>query len=269
MGIILIGYDIEKSFEPEITERFIDMVLEAQRDLSVKSTFFILGRCIEASPEALKRLTAEPLFELQQHTYSHIGVKTLWQIKPDGSVRFLPGEPSEIIDKEIVLANRLLKDILGVTCGGIAIPRGFYRGLGDRPDLLEIFYRHGTRYMRSFGRNENDWQPVSLDVQPFFYEVQGYPDMLEIPVQGWQDCLWYDANGAASGEGYLSYLKSMVDRIQERDLTWAFVQHDWSTVEFDPNFSITRAFIEYALEKGVSFMSHSEYYRHRLGIPPI
>ena len=268
MGIILIGYDIEKSVAPEVTEQFLDMAIAAQKPLMVPATFFILGRCIEASCNALKRLMNEPLFELQQHTYSHIGVKTLWQTKPDGTVRFLPGDTAKVIDAEVAKTNCLLQKHLNVCCRGIAIPRGFYRGLGDRPDLLEIFHRHGIRYMRSYGRNEKDWQPVSLDVQPFFYDIQGYPDILEIPVQGWQDCLWYEVNGFENRYGFLNYLKNMVDRVQHEGLTWAVVQHDWSTVQFDSDFSITRRFIEYALQKGVSFMNHSDYYRLRTGRSP-
>lgn len=264
MGIILIGYDVEKSYNPEITNRFVELVVKSQRDLPVKSTFFILGRCIEASRDSLMRLKEEALFELQQHTYSHIGVKTLWQVKPDGSVRFEPGESAEIIEEEVCKTNQLLKNVFDVECCGIAIPRGFYRGLGDRPDLLAIFHRAGIRFMRSYSRNEMDWQPVSLGIQPFFYEVQGFPDILEIPVQGWQDCLWYEENGVTNKEGYLQYLKNTVDTVLENNFTWSFVQHDWSTVKYDPDFSITRQFILYAKKKGVTFMNHSEYYHLKL-----
>ena len=131
-GTVLIGYDIEKSFEPAVTLQFVERVIEAQRELQVPATFFILGRCIEASKDALLLLKKEPLFELQQHTYSHIGIKTLWQVKPDGTSRFEPGAPLDAIEDEIKKTNRLLKDSLGVDCQGIAVPRGFYRGLGDR-----------------------------------------------------------------------------------------------------------------------------------------
>lgn len=265
MGIILIGYDIEKSFEPEITSRFINLVLEAQKELQVKSTFFILGRCVEIATKDLLRLKDQPFFELQQHTYSHIGVKTLWQIKPDGTTRFEKGESPQVIEEEIAKTNKLFKDRLGLDCRGIAIPRGFFRGLGDRPDLLDIFWRQGIRYMRAFSRNEYDWQPVSLDVQPFFYDIQGYPDILEIPVQGWQDCLWYEENGKNNQTGYLNYLKSTVDLVQKNNLAWSFVQHDWSTVQYDPDFLITRQFILYAQQKGVNFMTHREYYNMRAG----
>ena len=261
-GTVLIGYDIEKSFEPAVTLQFVERVIEAQRELQVPATFFILGRCIEASKDALLLLKKEPLFELQQHTYSHIGIKTLWQVKPDGTSRFEPGAPLDAIEDEIKKTNRLLKDSLGVDCQGIAVPRGFYRGLGDRPDLLALFRRNGIHYMRSFSRNEKDWQPVPLDVQPFFYDVQGFPEILEFPVQGWQDCLWYETHGKDK-RGYALYLKEMADQTKKRGLTWSFVQHDWSTIVYDPDFSVTKQFILYARDLGISFMTHRDYYNAR------
>jgi hypothetical protein len=114
--------------------------------------------------------------------------------------------------------------------------------------------------MRSWGRNDRDWQPVPLDVQPFFYDAQGFPEILEFPVQGWQDCLWFEANGQANTRGYALYLKEMVDAVEALDVTWSFVQHDWSTVENDPDFAITRQFILYARSRGITFMTHSHYY---------
>ena len=49
----------------------------------------------------------------------------------------------------------------------------------DLTDLLEIVHKHGFRAIRSWGRDEKDCQPTPLELKPFFYEAQGFPDILE------------------------------------------------------------------------------------------
>lgn len=260
MATLLIGYDIEKSFAPEITRQFIDKTLSLHKELKVEATCFILGRSVEASSAELNRLEESGLFELEQHTYSHIGFKTLLQENEKG-IRYLPQATPEEIEKEVRKTNSLFKKYLGMKCRGIAIPRGFYRGLSDRPDLLEILNRNGINIVRSYSRDEKDWQPVSMSLQPFSYTIQGYPDIMEFPVQGWQDCLWFDTYGWKNINEYLPYLKRNIAYISERDLVWCYVQHDWSTMRFDPDMEITRQFIEYALSKEVKIKKHDAYYK--------
>lgn len=260
MATLLIGYDIEKSFEPQITRQFIDKALSMHEELEVEATCFVLGRSIEVSSMELNKLKESRLFELEQHTYSHINFKTLLQENRNG-IRYLPQATPEEIEKEIRKTNNLFEKYLGVRCTGLAIPRGFYRGLADRPDLLEILNRNEINMVRSYSRNEKDWQPLSMDIQPFFYTIQGYPNIMEFPVQGWQDCLWFDTYGLQNTNEYLHYLKENIDYIAERDLVWSYVQHDWSTMRFDPNMEITRKFVEYALSKNIEIKNHKSYYK--------
>lgn len=260
MATLLIGYDIEKSFEPEITKQFVDKALTMHEELKVEATCFVLGRSIEVSSIELNKLKESCLFELEQHTYSHIGFKTLLQ-KNDKGIRYLPQAASEEIEEEVRKTNDLFEEYLGIKCKGIAVPRGFYRGLADRPDLLEMLNKNGINIVRSYSRNEKDWQPLSMNIQPFFYTIQEYPNIMEFPVQGWQDCLWFDTYGWKNINEYLHYLKGNTDYIAERDLVWSYVQHDWSTMRFDPNMEITREFIEYALSKNIKIKKHESYYR--------
>ena len=50
----------------------------------------------------------------------------------------------------------------------------------DRPDSLSILHDQGIRYLRSLGRDWHEGQPRDLDRQPFWYDAQGYPEMLDI-----------------------------------------------------------------------------------------
>lgn len=49
------------------------------------------------------------------------------------------------IEEEVEKTKELLKKYLNVECIGLRGPWGYYRGLSDRPDILEILYNLGIR----------------------------------------------------------------------------------------------------------------------------
>lgn len=144
-------------------------------------------------------------------------------------------------------------------------PYSYYRGLADRPDILEIIARHGMSYVRSYGRNGRDYFPLDWDVQPFWYERQGFPDLLETPMQGWIDAQWRRARGWRNWAAYHEYLKEQVDRVAAGGLCWSHCQHDWTSVLYDEPLSWTRKLLEYAAER-LEIRTHFEY-RQRLKHP--
>ena len=96
----------------------------------------------------------------------------------------------------------MLRTTLGVECIGLTGPWCYYRGLRDRPDILQVLWEEGIRFTRTDGRNERDWHPVAIDLQPYWYDALGFPEMLEIPIHGWHDCVirgevlgWEDLDG--------------------------------------------------------------------------
>ena len=74
-----------------------------------------------------------------------------------------------------------------------------YRGLRDRPDLLEVIRASGLRYVTSWGRNEDNGNPTPWEVQPFTYADEGFPEILELPFQFWLDVVWFDQYGYDTG----------------------------------------------------------------------
>ena len=183
-------------------------------------------------------------------------------------LRVVKGGSLEKIREEVEKTGELLRKHLGVECIGITGPNCYYRGLMDRPDVLEVLHRAGIRFTRTYGRNERDFQPVPFEVQPFWYEPQGFPDILECPVQGWQDCIWRGVHGWKSKEDYLKMLRDNIDYIAERDLVWGYATHDWSSLKGDPDMGIVRRFIEYAKQRGVRLMSYQQYYQEALRMRP-
>jgi len=238
-------------------------------DLNVPCTLFICGLLLEESDvlKALQDLAGSQLFDLQQHTYSHQRLKTVLQ--NDGEmVTVFRGASLEEIQKEVIRTNKLFEERLGIHCRGICGPYGYYRGLMDRLDILKVLYEAGIRFTRTYLRNENDWGPLSIEVQPFTYELQGFPQILEIPSQGWQDIIYFRAHGWDKREEFLHYNKTMVDEIAQKDLVWSVCQHDWTSCQKDSEMDYTRRLLSYAQSKGITVTSHKAYYEKTIGKTP-
>ena len=95
-----------------------------------------------------------------------------------------------------------------------------------RPDILAILDRYGLAYVRSYARNSKDYFPLDWDVQPFWYERQGFPNLLEVPMQGWIDAQWRQQHGWENWAGYHEYLRAQVDDRMADGQCWSHVQHD-------------------------------------------
>lgn len=262
MAYLLIGYDVEHR-DPAVTRPFLKRMRELHEKLNIPASLFIVGKTLEHSPDAFRELVGHPLFDLQQHTYSHMLLKTIC-VQNDEGTHIVRGGTLEQIRYEVRHTNELLRDILGVECTGITGPYNYYRGLSDRPDILEILAQEGIQWSRCAGRNEHDWQPVPFEWQPYWYGPQGFPDILEFPVQGWQDCILRQELGWANLKGYLERVKVDTDTVATKDLTWNYVQHDWSSIREDPDMWLTEQFYSYAQQQGVEFATYQAYYTQAL-----
>lgn len=269
------GYDVENYLDPylnknldwEVTLWFLSRMRRVHEDLNVPCTLFICGRLLEESDvlRALQDLAGSRLFDLQQHTYSHQRLKTV--VQNDGeTVAVFRGASLEEIEKEVTRTNKLFEERLGVYCRGICGPYGYYRGLMDRPDILKVLYEAGIRFTRTYSRNENDWGPLSIEVQPLTHKPQGFPQILEIPNQGWEDILYFCTYGWDKREEFLHYNKTMVDEITQKDLVWSVCQHDWTSCQKDSEMDYTRRLLSYAQSKGITVTSHKAYYETTMGI---
>lgn len=258
MAILLLGYDVE-ALDPQVTLPFVDRAEEIHTRLQAPTTFYMVGKTLEMNADRLRGLQGNPYFEFQSHTYSHKLLKTVCQ--DDGKkVTVFRGVSLEEADVEIGRANEVLQRELGVTCTGLTGPYNYYRGLGDRPDLLEVLRKHGIKHVRTYGRNEQDWQPVSLHLQPFWYEPQGFPEILECNINGWQDCIRREELGYENRKEYLDLLKIDLDYVSKHNLVFSYCQHDWSSTRGDADMWITEGIIRYAQDLGIQIMSYSEYY---------
>jgi peptidoglycan/xylan/chitin deacetylase (PgdA/CDA1 family) len=266
MATFLIGYDVEHQ-DPAITGAFLEQAVRVHTQLAAPATFFVVGRTLERNRDAFRAIVGNPLFDIQQHTYSHVLLKTVCQENDEG-IRIVRGGTLPQIREEVAKTSLLLKDALGLECLGLTGPYNYYRGLADRPDILEILWECGIRYLRTYGRDAHDWQPVSLDVQPFWYEAQGFPGMLEMGITGWQDCILRKKLGWANHSGYLDAVLPNLDEIVRRDLVWSYVQHDWSSIWDDPSMRLTEALLRAVRDRGIEIIHYTAYYQRAQACRP-
>ena len=260
MGTLLIGYDVEWRGDGDVTPRFLEQARSLHDRLGVPATLFIVGQTLERWLPEFMAIAEDPLFDLQQHTYSHQLLKTVY-IEDGRSVRVVRGVSPEETREEVRRTNELLGTHLGIHCIGLTGPWAYYRGLRDRPDILQVLREEGIRFTRTDGRNERDWHPVTLDLQPYWYDALGFPEMLEIPIHGWHDCViraeilgWHDV------DGYVASVRPYTDRAAAEDKVFSLCQHDWSSIRADPQMRATESLIRYARGQGLRVLSYRAYY---------
>ncbi|NQT46694.1 MAG: polysaccharide deacetylase family protein [Candidatus Omnitrophica bacterium] len=253
-GKLLIGYDVECE-SAGVAENFLTCAGEIHKRLNAPATLFVVGKVLDKYPQAFRKAQQLGIFDFQQHTYSHVNLKP---VKIEGELKKAAGKWR--ISRELKKANGALKRHLGLSAEGLTTPYTHHLGLSDRPDLLKILRKAGVRFVRSFGRDRNDQTNISLDLQPFWYDNQGFPEILEFPVQAWKGEYF---------KGYDDYLCANLDYIAEHDLVWSFLQHDSShhmrgNEIKDPQLHTIERLIRYAKDKGIILELYKDYYRRLL-----
>jgi len=269
-GTLLIGYDVERipgrvpgekwvgqRLAEDTTKRFLERAGQIHREVGVPATIFMVGCNIERHLPQLEACLASGYFEIAQHTYEHFPLKTVVEESPDNI--YLPGLPVDRIEEQLARPVELLKKHLGIRCHGVTAPYSYYRGLADRPDILAIVAQLGMSYVRSYGRNCKDYFPLGWEVQPFWYARQGFPAILEIPMQGWIDAQWRREHGWSNWSAYHDYVKTLVDQVADSGHCWSHCQHDWTSLLYDDNLAWTRKLLEYAAQR-LELLTHHAFY---------
>jgi peptidoglycan/xylan/chitin deacetylase (PgdA/CDA1 family) len=286
MATILVGYDTETAavgealslfaespnfplyalaLEPDTCRQALELLSEVHADVGVPATLFVCGRTLLHALEPVRAAKATGLFDVQQHTFSHVPFKDIVYSPGPGLVGTIKASPPEALLEELAFTSRLIRDHVGGDVVGVRTPFGHHRGLRDRPDLLEIVRTAGLRYVTSWGRNEENGNPTPW-VRPFAYAEEGYPEILELPFQFWLDVVWFDAHGYDTGPAFLDALKGVVDEIAATDTVYGACFHDWVAIASDERrVGWLRGFLRYAVERGVEVTTYTDYWRRTTG----
>jgi len=261
MATFLIGYDVEHR-DPQITRHFLETARRVHEDLEIPCSLFIVGRTLRQSPEAFAALVDHPLFDLQQHTETHTLLKSVYQ-ENEAGITVYRGGSFEEVRADVANAQRTFEELLGFRPIGLTGPYNYYRGLCDRPDLVQMVHDEGIRFLRTWGRNERDWQPTPF-FNPFSLAPLGFPDVWEYGIHGWQDCILRQELGWANLDGYVGRLCADIDRVVANDGVFSYCQHDWSSVRADPEMSVTRQILSYVKDRGMRCVSYASDYAERI-----
>lgn len=269
-GTIIFGVDVESASKDSMG--FAKYGAELFTDLNIPVTWYLTGKTLECYTGIFRKIEKNELIELQAHTYDHILLKTVLIRIPEGmkihgSTKWYMqrGGSLEEIDRDIKRCQIVFQNVLSRPATALTGPWGYYRGLGDRPDLLEIVHRYGFKILRTFARNEQDGQPVPLEWQPFFYEVQGFPEILECMIHDYQDDFYWQAfTQPKKRESYLGHLKGVARKVAQDNLTWSLCSHDHGCATregFEKKGNWFRGIVEYARDLNIRFLSVTQYYQ--------
>jgi len=253
---LVIGYNVVTG--GDVTSHFLQTVREVHERRSAPCTLYVASGMTDEHCDALTQLASHPLFDLQ--VVLNRPLKTVCQLA-DGETTVWTGMSLDEADEEIGAALATMRDRIGVRCTGLSDAIGCYRGLQDRPDILDVLARHGIGFCRTYARNETDWQPVRFSVEPFWYTSQGHPDIAEFPSQGWQNATIRGVYGWDDVAGYSEYVVADVDEAARReDQVWSYWISDGSAIREDVAMSIVERMLECADEAGLEALSQLEAY---------
>lgn len=271
---LLFGYDVETCSEN--TLGFLDGARSLHRQYGVPWTIYLTGQTVENYSVEIRGIAADPLLTIGQHTYSHMLLKSVYMTPGDGKPLhgrngnfFAGGGSIDEIRQEIATTQELIRDRLGVECRGLTGPWGYYRGLVDRPDILQILQDNGILWIRTNARDHRDCQPVPFSEQPFFYADQGFAEILELGVQGYQDeFYWERFDDRSHGDTYLDYLDWAIRETARTQCVWNVCAHDHATATGDAFRSTKGKWLEHLIvraeELGVRIMSPGDFYREMM-----
>jgi hypothetical protein len=269
-GTIIFGYDVETASES--TSGFLEGASALHDKYKVPWSIYLTGMTVEGRTEAITRLVSNPLLTIGQHTYSHLLLKSVYMTPGDGKPihdafpnYFKKGGSLSEIREEIQKTQTLISDLLGVESRGLTGPWNYYRGLVDRPDVLQILQENGILWVRTNGRDYRDCQPTPLAAQPFFYKDQGFPNILELGIQGYQDEFYWDRfDDRRHGNTYQDYLEAALNEIEKNNWVWSVCCHDHDTPTKEAFFETKGKWIEWlilhAMTLGIRCLSPLELY---------
>jgi len=256
-GTILLGYDVESASEN--TDGFLAGAEILHDKYEVPWTIYLTGQTVETRTEAVLKVRDNPLLTICQHTYSHMLMKSIHMQPGDGKPVhgqspnfFLKGGTLEEVRDEITKTQGIVRDLLGIECRGLTGPWNYYRGLSCDPGLLQIVQDNGIKWVRMDGRDYRDCQPVPFTRQPYFYSDQGFPEILELGLQGYQDDFYWDRfDDRRYGDTYQDYLYAMIEEVAENDWIWNIASHDHETPTKEAFFETKGKWIEDFMKRGL------------------
>jgi peptidoglycan/xylan/chitin deacetylase (PgdA/CDA1 family) len=247
--MFLLRYDTECG-EPERMKGFFEKAVEIHRRDGIPATFFCSGGAIDSAPKSFAEFYAEvkddPLFDIQDHSYTHIGLGYA-----DGrSVDELRADYERSFDAH--------QRVFGVRPIGVSIC-----GVGDAGPRLRGFdetekARAEFAMIAEMGvRMINAKLTTVAESEDFIsYASIGHPDVMGFP-SGYSDTGWMVR--AQHGDP-MEYILGEIRARAERGQHMPLMLHEWVAWDVAPGkeLSHVREIIEVARKCGYALATHVE-----------
>ena len=244
-------WDYEKGNLDAATKRY---VVEAARRVKARGGvihFFALGQTMEQEDVGWLREIVAQGHPVGNHTYDHVNVKATRREEIQFRFRRAPwlieGKSiPDVIDGNIRLAERALKERIGIQPAGFRTPGGFNDGLVDRPDLQELLLKLGYSWVSSkypahpiagaAGKAPDAQVMAGIlaaqdRAQPFVYPS----GLVELPMSPISDVTAFRA-GRWPLDAFLEAIRAAVARAIERRAIFCFLGHPSCLGMVDPTF---------------------------------
>lgn len=244
-------YDVEAGKEHPMAG-FLEKLVEVHRRDEIPATLFCTGNALDQYESEFRAFYEEvkndPLFDLQDHSYSHIGIG------------YDAGKPVEVLradyEKSFAAHQRVFGQrprgisICGTGCDGkrLAGLDCTEKSRAEFDMLAELGVRYLNTCLTGYDENHDFCNYASIG-HP---EVMGYPS-------DYSDTDWLRARTHGDPT---AYCKGLIDAHASRGQHISIVMHDWCqwTCGPDKELSLTRRFAEYAREKGFQLRTMATCY---------
>lgn len=261
------AYDLENA---ETSPAALKAIASVHVKHNVPATIFMVGRLLEVNPGEYEILRDDSLFDVESHTYSHRLLRD--------SVVHGAGVSLDVVETEITRANELLSSTFNKEITGFRTPCGFYQGLQGRKDVQEVLWRNGIRFVSSDLRGQLDTIPAPF-TQPYWYEADGFPQLLELPGHDWHDnvlkgygsvpALWPpifpwglpNRPPKTPEEEFETVYRHSIDHaIQQKLGYYSPIMHPWSIYRFNKEAKTIDLILSYAKRLGMEFLTYRQMY---------
>lgn len=217
-NVCLIRYDMEAEWQQGL-DSFFETVIKLHKVNAIPATFFFTGKLLETKGELIRSFYNEvkdcSLFDLQNHSYSHIGLG------------YEAGNPVEVLETDYGKSFSIQETVIGIKPKAISIC-----GVGDSGDRLKGFdqtpkARSEFEMLAGFGIKAVNSFLCDFDESKDFvnYSSLGYPEIMGYP-SDFSDTSWLWNQNYSDAQQYI--LKVIEDRGMKKEHI-PIILHDWVT----------------------------------------
>jgi len=263
-------YDVEYLGDVEYSLRALESVVRVHQRLQAPATFCICGGLLHQAGPRYAQLLRDDLFDLHSHTYSHMRLKATSDCRD-------PVDLHQARD-EIERTAALLEQHLGVTNPGLRTPGGYYRGLRGAKELLALLVELRLPFASSDARGPMETVPSPL-TEPYWYDEDGFPELLELPAQDWHEnvlkghnpvpCMWppvlpwgYPSQPPQTPEEEFEVYRRSLCAVAEMNLAYySPPMHPWSVYRFNPEARTIELILQEVRRIGMPITTFSAVHR--------